>query len=283
MDYNRFDKAQWGQQFATSTIYQQLSKDYPTLVSEICDLSVEHLAPTVRYGTGPYVLPRTEFAKFGIFSYSIFYYLELLLKSNPNIILDVGCGDNVFKKYIPQIVGMDPVREAADIRGYFDDEFVANHPGEYDSAMTISAIHHVSLLDFKDLINKFGKIIKPGGRGFVAFNLARLISSTEPHEFAQIFDLSRPVTIFDYYCYIKKELEKTNYQIVAADILYTFEQHYFNCAGPDWPSIEKYAARDFSNVHELIVREIMQLEEAYVQNWGLNDTMDGNIKIVFEV
>jgi hypothetical protein len=110
-----------------------------------------------------------------------------------------------------------------------------------------------------------------------------LISYTEPHEFAQIFDLSRPVTIFDYYCYIKKELEKTNYQIVAADILYTFEQHYFNCAGPDWPSIEKYAARDFSNVHELVVREILQLEDAYVQNWGLNDTMDGNIKIVFEV
>jgi SAM-dependent methyltransferase len=207
----------------------------------------------------------------------------MLLDCNPKIILDVGCGDNFLKKYIPQIVGMDPMREAADIHEYFDDDFVSRHIGEYDCAMAVQSIHQVSLLKFVDQINQFGKIIKPGGRGFFSTSLGRLVSRTEPHEFAKIFDLSRPVTIFDYYCYIKKELEKLDYRIIAADILPTFERHYYNCAGPDWPPIETYAARDFSNVSEVIKAEILSIDDVYIKNIGLSDSLDGNIKIVFEV
>jgi hypothetical protein len=276
MEYKRFDKDRFSQEFSKSGIYQQLVEDYSTLYSEVTDI------PDLKKDDS-YKPPRTVLRDQGICVYSSFYYIELLLETNPKIILDVGCGDNLLKKYVPQILGLDPMCAAADIHGYFNDEFVEQHTGEYDCAMALQSIHHVSLLKFVDQINQFGKIIKPGGRGFFSTNLGRLVSRTEPHEFAKIFDLSRSVTIFDYYCYIKKELEKLDYRIIAADVLPTFERHYHNCAGSDWPPIETYAARDFSQVAEMIRDEILGLDDVYIKDIGLSDSLDGNIKIVFEV
>ena len=276
MEYKRFNPTDFDQEFLKSNIYQQLLTEYPTLCTEVTDVLDLAYDPA-------YKMPRAVLQEQGIFVYSIFYYVNILLDCNPKIILDVGCGDNFLKKYIPGIVGMDPVREAADIREYFNDDFVSRHIGEYDCAMAVLSINQVSLLEFRDRINLFGKIIKSGGRGFISFSLGRLVNCTEPHEFAEIFDLSRPVTIFDYYCYIKTELEKIDYQIIAADVFPAFESHYYNCAGPDWPPIETYAARDFSNVSKLIADEILSIDDVYIRNIGLNDALDGNIKIVFEV
>lgn len=276
MEYKTFDKDQFEREFSKSSIYQQLANDYPILYTEVTDINK-------LINDSSYKVPRAALAEQGIFVCNSFYYIGMLLETNPKVILDVGCGDNVFKKYIPQIVGLDPMCEEADICEKFNDEFVATHQGEYDCAMAVQSIHNVSLLGFVDRINQFGKLIKPGGRGFISINLGRLISRTEPHEFAQIFDLSRPLTIFDYYCYLKKELEKIDYKIVAADVLPVFERHYHNCAGLDWPPIDTYAARDFSDVSTLITEEILSIDEVYIRNIGLNDGLDGNIKIVFEV
>ena len=276
MEYKLFDRNIFDQEFSKSEIYQKLSTEYPILCIEVHDVPELVHDPE-------YKVPRTTLQDQGVFVYSIFYYVSMLLDCNPKIILDVGCGDNILKKYIPEIVGMDPVREAADISESFNDNFVSQHIGEYDCAMAVLSINQVSLLEFKNRINEFGKIIKTGGRGFISFSLGRLVNCTQPHEFAMIFDLRQPVTIFDYYCYLKKELEKIDYRIIAADVLPVFESHYYNCAGPDWPPIETYASRDFSSASELIKEEILLLDEVYVRNIGLNDILDGNIKIVFEV
>jgi hypothetical protein len=276
MEYKRFNKDQFEQEFSTSSIYQQLANDYDILYTEVNDITGLIKDPA-------YKIPRTTLQEQGIFVCSSFYYIGLLLETNPTVILDVGCGNNIFKKYIPQIIGLDPMCSEADIHEQFDNEFVSRHIGEYDCAMALQSIHHVSLLGFVDRINQFGKLIKPGGRGFFSTNLGILISRTEPHEFAKIFDLSRPVTIFDYYCYIKKELEKLNYQIIAADVLPVFERHYYNCAGPDWPTIETYAARNFENVSDMIKDEILSIDDVYIKDIGLSDSLDGNIKIVFKV
>jgi hypothetical protein len=276
MEYKTFNREQFSQEFSTSKLYQQLVNDYSTLYPEVTDI------PALEKDSA-YKIPRTTLQDQGICVTSIFYYIDLLLEINPHMILDVGCGDNILKKYVPRIVGLDPMCPAADIHGCFDDQFVKQHTGEYDCAMAVLSISNVSLLEFKNRINQFGKIIKKGGRGYITFSLGRLVNCTEPHEFAQILDLSRPVTIFDYYCYLKKELKKMDYTIVAADVLPVFERHYHNCAGPDWPPIDTYAARDFSNVSALITEEILSIDETYIRNIGLNDGLDGNIKIVFEV
>ena len=42
------------------------------------------------------------------YSLTPFYYLNFLLEKNPTTIYDLGCGDNSFKKYIPNIIGIDP-------------------------------------------------------------------------------------------------------------------------------------------------------------------------------
>ena len=276
MDYRRFIPAQFNEEFSSSEIYQQLLVDHSKLYVEVDDI------PELERDSS-YKPPRSVLRDQGVCVISIFYYVDLLLETNPDIILAVGCGDNILKKYVPKIVGLDPMCAAADIHGHFDDQFVQQHTGEYDCAMAVLSINNVSLLEFRNRINQFGKIIKTGGRGYISFSLGRLVNCTDPHEFAEIFDLSRPVTIFDYYCYLKKELEKIDSSIIAADVLPAFERHYYNCAGPDWPPIETYAARDFNNVPKLITEEILLIDEVYIRNIGLNDSLDGNIKIVFEI
>lgn len=275
--YKQFNKEEFNSTFRQSSVYKQLANDYPKLVLDVNDITSVDDDPTV------YRMPRQALAEQGIFTYGMFYYLNMLLEKNPSTIMDIGCGENPYKKYIPQLLGVDPLFPAADIRDQFDNQFVEKHLGEYDAAFAIQSLHYISLLDVSTRINQFGKIIKKGGRGFLSFNLTRLIQQTEPHEWPKIFDLSQRLTIFDYYSYIKKELTKVDYKIIAADVLPDFEQMYSNLAGPDWPAIEKYADRDFSNVPELIRKEILQNADVFAFNIGLNDMMDGNIKIVFEV
>lgn len=40
------------------------------------------------------------------FSATIFYYLLPLLEKNPKTIYDLGCGANIFKKYLPNLIGV---------------------------------------------------------------------------------------------------------------------------------------------------------------------------------
>ena len=40
------------------------------------------------------------------FSMVPFYYLEPLLEKSPELIYDLGCGWNIFKKYIPNVIGI---------------------------------------------------------------------------------------------------------------------------------------------------------------------------------
>lgn len=55
------------------------------------------------------------------FSATIFYYLLPLLEKNPKAIYDLGCGKNMFKKYIPNIIGVgaeDPHQQYTIVHQY---------------------------------------------------------------------------------------------------------------------------------------------------------------------
>jgi hypothetical protein len=100
------------------------------------------------------------------FSISPFYYLKFLEEINPSSIADVGCGWNVFKKYIPNITGFDVLGTHADIIEKYDQTFIANHAQEFDAAFAIN-IQAVTWDTIGKFITDFSKIIKPGGRGFL--------------------------------------------------------------------------------------------------------------------
>jgi hypothetical protein len=167
----------------------------------------------------------------------------------------------------------------------FDKKFIDNHYQEFSSAFSINAIHFVSLVEFANRINDFGKIIKPTGRGFVSFNLLRMIERTHPHEFAKIFDLSRPVTLTDYRLYIENQLKSVKYNLLLVDI--TFEdqikKEYELVRGIDWPTYEDYIVDNFTNTSANIIEEIKNFNFTAHHHNYLEDGSNGNIRIVFEV
>lgn len=259
--------------FSQTPTYNKLKAEYRHLFSDINDVNVP-------IDIKPH---RCDYEDASIFVYSMFFYLEFLLKKNPKLIADVGCGANFLKKYIPQIIGFDST-SAADVNELFNDKFVASHLGEFDAAFAINSLHFISLKEIANRITQFGKIIKPGGRGYIAFNLKRLLEWTEPHEFAELFDLSKPLTTDDYEGLIRAELKKVKYDIIVEDLSFTGRgfngrAHYDYVKGDSWPTFEKYIANDLTGVSDDIRDEIMR----YTFGSSYDDPANGNIRIVFDV
>jgi len=276
----KYNKELFRQEFEQSEIYKQLVNDYQHVYESIQE-----------YDDGFLSTPRRTYAADNsIFYYGTFYYLQMLLEKNPQTILDVGSGGNYFKKYIPQIISMEPNKRFADvtdIKEIYDSDFVNANLQKYDCAMTIGAIHGVSLAKLADTLYEFGTVIKPGGRGYFAVNLRRSMQHTELHEFAQLFDLSRRQTRIDLYNVVKNIFEKISYKIIALDInfLDDAKEKYRQLCGSLWPEWDRYVAGDFTGVPENIIEEIQQWNigmEPFRAN-GPSEIIDGNIKIVFEV
>jgi SAM-dependent methyltransferase len=108
-------------------------------------------------------------------SMSVFYYIERLLEKNPVSVIDVGCGENLFKHVIDGLYGIDPIFPQADEQIEFDSVWATEHNNKFDAAMAINSLHFNHLDQFETYIKDFAKIIKPGGRGFITFNLPRLM------------------------------------------------------------------------------------------------------------
>jgi hypothetical protein len=108
-----------------------------------------------------------------------FYYLKYLTDRNPKIIYDIGCGWNIFKKYIPNIIGIDhnisSVAYHADLYGHVDDEYIQQHQNFFESAFAICSLHFHPLSDLRKVVLDFISMLSPGGCGFLALNLQRMI------------------------------------------------------------------------------------------------------------
>jgi hypothetical protein len=100
------------------------------------------------------------------FSITPFYYLKFLEEKNPETIADIGCGWNVFKKYIPNITGFDVMGSNADIIETYNSDFIIKYNQKFDAAFAIN-IQVVTWDTIGQFITDFSKIIKPGGRGFL--------------------------------------------------------------------------------------------------------------------
>lgn len=153
------------------------------------------------------------------FSVVPFYYLDFLLEKTPTSIIDVGCGANIFKRIIPCIHGIDPILDNpyADEVGSFDSEFSQRHKDEYESVFSINAIHFISLVDFEKRILEFINIVKPGGRGFVTFNLTRMLELTSKEELEQLFS-TQVITIPLIVEYIRSAIRNISIKFLVVDL-----------------------------------------------------------------
>ena len=197
--------------------YSQMSKDYDIL-SYKKTFYQENDASTPRqeYGSRTIVRPASSF------SMVPFFYLEPLLSNNPKEIYDLGCGWNIFKKYIHNITGVDR-SQFADINSFVDDEFVKQHQNYFESVFSINALHFRPLAHLEDIINEFISMIKPSGRGFLALNLARMYEKTNynfTEKIASRFDkkFKKNKVYEEYIKSILDNITTVNFLIVDIDI-----------------------------------------------------------------
>jgi len=167
---NPYNKEKFFKEFSTTVAYKQLVQDFDIL-------SFEWSLP----GPDNDVTPRQIQGSFkSRFSVVPFYYLNFLLEKNPETIYDLGCGWNIFKKYIPNIIGIGAETPGskyfyADIHDFVDDDFIKGHQNYFESVFSINALHFRPLSNFLDIVTEFYSMIKSNGRGFLTLNLQRMI------------------------------------------------------------------------------------------------------------
>jgi hypothetical protein len=165
-----------------------------------------------------------------IFSMVPFFYLKPLLEKNPKIIHDLGAGWNIFKKYIPNIVGISPTHAEdnySDIHDIVDATFVCGHQNYFESVFSINALHFRPLTDLKAVIQEFASMVAPGGRGFLALNIMRMIERTPIESTKEVLGTIDP-TNKEYSEYTRKVLSDINLNYLIIDIDLTVMDEYMD-------------------------------------------------------
>lgn len=207
---NPYPERDFKERFQQTDVYKKLTQDF-AIVSF-----------TKFYWYGPDVplrkaTPRQIIGnKRPSFSAVPFYYIDFLLETNPQTVYDLGCGCNPFKPYVNNLIGVgaeDPGSSTyfADMYGYVDDQYVKDHQDYFEAVFSICALHFRPLTDFAAVITDFYSMIRPGGRGFLTFNLQRMIERS-PDDM-----LGRSTEWYDAYC--REQLNSLNHiKFLVVDI-----------------------------------------------------------------
>jgi hypothetical protein len=95
--------------------------------------------------------------------------LSLVDKIQPNeTVIDIGCGHHIFKKYIPNIVGIDPVYSAADHQVTLQD-FKTDQ--KFNVAFCLGSLHYGEYEDIASQITKVVDLLTPSARIYWRFNI----------------------------------------------------------------------------------------------------------------
>lgn len=92
------------------------------------------------------------------FMYSGYALLDRILPSEH--VIDIGCGKNLFKKHLPNLVGIDPATNEADFKVTLQDY----QPDRmFDVALCLGSIHGDDQ-SIRQQILKIKTMLRPGGR-----------------------------------------------------------------------------------------------------------------------
>ena len=147
-----------------------------------------------------------------------FYYLNKLLEISPTEIADIGCGMNFFKNIIPGIIGVDGKGEWADVNEFFNNNFINKPINFFQCAFSINSLHFIPLIDFYKRVMDFTNIIKPGGRGYIAMNVARMVENTDKTILKEMFSTEIPNNEQLLY-YITQKIKALSLKFLIIDIL----------------------------------------------------------------
>jgi hypothetical protein len=150
------------------------------------------------------------------FSMAPFYYIQYLLDKNPQEIYDLGCGLNIFKRYIPNIVGVSPETIESgyyfgDIHDFIDDDYIKNHANYFESVFAINSLHFYPIEMIRQRVLDFASMIKTNGRGFITLNLARMVDASESRA---VFYQNN----FDFDKFVRNELKDMPLSFLVFDV-----------------------------------------------------------------
>lgn len=185
-----YNETEFRDRFQQTEIYQRLSQDF------------DHVSfdNTVEWDWAPTPRERLALRRQSLFSAVPFYYLEFLTKHNPKQILDIGCGANYFKHYIPTVVGVaaespDNYFYRGDVHGEFNADWVQNNQSKIDSFFSICSLHFVPLNNLRQRVLDAASTLAPNGRAYLAMNVSRMCERMwwhlpqEQHLFDQSVDM----------------------------------------------------------------------------------------------
>lgn len=84
----------------------------------------------------------------------IFYYIDQLYNTQPTSVIDVGCGECVWKNWFPNIIGFDPNTNEfsqQDFVDFFDPDFSKGHTQQYDCGMALNSLHFI---EWNNILNQ---------------------------------------------------------------------------------------------------------------------------------
>lgn len=141
--------------------------------------------------------------------------LAFLRKKCDGLIIDVGCGENRFKRFEPnQIVGVD-INPCADIKDFVDDDFVKNYIENFGGLYACNSLHFDSKLDwgyekstegprtnlgFFENTKRAFKMVKPGGYACVSYGAHQIGVDKQIADFNQ-----EGWEIINYWCSINNK------------------------------------------------------------------------------
>ncbi len=185
---NEYNEIDWYNKFTKSALYAQLTKEYDVLWFDKHSTMVSSGTPRQAFADPN---PKT------FFSATIFYYLEALFDGSAEVVYDIGCGWNIFKKYYPNIIGIGAETPGtpmyyADIHDYVDKIYVDGHQEFFDCFFSINALHFRPIGEIKQIVLECVSMLKPGGTAFITFNSQILVSRETEQNKIKLFENPSP-------------------------------------------------------------------------------------------
>ena len=93
----------------------------------------------------------------------IYYYIDQLYDNQPTSVVDVGCGECIWKNWFPNIVGFDPNTNEfsnQDFVDFFDEDFSKGHAKNWDCGMALNSIHFINWNSIPNQIDLAMNIVK---------------------------------------------------------------------------------------------------------------------------
>jgi hypothetical protein len=127
----------------------KLLKHYDRLFDTVSDLVI---SPRYFYESG---------LKIGF--RDICYYIDQLYNNQPESVIDVGCGECVWKNWFPNIVGFDPNKNEfskQDFVDFFDEDFSRVHAKNWTCGMALNSLHFIDWSEVPKQIDLAMNLVK---------------------------------------------------------------------------------------------------------------------------